>query len=57
MENNSFTRKVSQKVKSSYVTSRNFSNLMRKSKRLRVNKIPSQEDLVKLVAKRIREEI
>ena len=56
MENNSFTRKASQKVKSSYVTSRNFSNFKRKSLRLRVNKIPSQEDLVKLATKLIREE-
>ena len=57
MENNSFTKKASQKVKSSYITSRNFSNFKRKSKRLRVNKIPNQEDSVKLAAKLIREEI
>ena len=57
MENNSFTKKASQKVKSTYVTTRNFNNFKRKSLRLRVNKIPSQEDLVKLAAKLIREEI
>ena len=57
MENNSFTKKASQKVKSSYITARNFSNFKRKSKRLRVNKIPNQEDSVKLAAKLIREEI
>ena len=57
MVNNSFTKKASQKVKSSYVTSRNFSNFKRKSLRLTVNKIPSQQDLLKLAAKLIREEI
>ena len=57
MENNSFTKKASQKVKSSYITSRNFSNFKRKSKRLTVNKIPNQEDSVKLAAKLVREEI
>ena len=56
MENNPFTKKAIQKVKSSYITSRNFSNIKRKSKRLRVNKIPNQEDSVKLAAKLIREE-
>ena len=35
MENNSFTKKVNQKVKSSYITSRNFRNFKRKSERLR----------------------
>ena len=57
MENNSFTKKASQKMKSLYITSRNFSNFKRKSKRLTVNKIPNQEDSVKLAAKLIREEI
>ena len=57
MENNSFTKKASQNVKLSYVKSRNFSNFKKKSLRLRVKKIPSQEDLVKLAAKLIREEI
>ena len=43
VENNSFTKKASQKVKLSYFKSRNFNNFKKKSLRLRVNKIPSQE--------------
>ena len=57
MENNSFTKKASQKLKLSYVKSRNFNNFKKKSLRLRVKKIPSHEDLVKLAAELIREEI
>ena len=54
MENNSFTKKSYQKLKSSYITSRTFDKLEKIEK---VDKIPNQVDSVNLATRLIRGEL
>ena len=54
MENNSFTKKSFQKLKSSYITSRTFDKLEKIEK---VDKIPNQVDSVNLATRLIRGEL